>query len=177
MADIMLADAGVLAVATGKPADDPRLLLELRRASARFIGEVGRPIIQVVGETVVLDGSGTETLLLPDWPVSDLTVNVEGVPVTDFEVSAPSGVLRRYARWPDKLGAIAVLYTHGYDPIPADIADAVLEQAQIALNTIVGVQQTSQGSRSVTFGAASTTGVTQRWSDTVARYSARGDEC
>jgi hypothetical protein len=173
---VMLASVDDLATATGRAATDPVLLLQLRRASARFVGAVGRPIVQA-SDSWTLDGDGSDTLLLPDWPVSDVTVTVDGVEVDDFEISASTGVLRRSSLWPDRLGAITVSCTHGFDQIPDDIADAVLEQAEIALNTVAGLQQTSQGARSATFGTAATTGVTQKWSDAVAHHSARGDEC
>lgn len=170
-----LAPAADLATLTGKSASDGKLLLALRRASARFRGAVGHDITRVDGDVVILDGDGGAALLLPAFPVRDVTVRIDGVAVTDFRTSPRNGVLRRDAGWPDQLGNVEVTFTHGWATVPGDIEDAVLEQAEAQLVAITGVQTIQQGARSLTFGAAATVGVTQKWTDTVEKYRLRGD--
>jgi hypothetical protein len=172
-----LASADDLATLLGVESTDPKMALALRRASDRFRGAVGHPVSLVADDVVLLDGDGTRSLALPAAPiVGTPTVTVDGDPVTDFSVSPKNGVLRRDSCWPDKLGCIQVTYTHGYEAVPGDIADAVLEQAELQYSVLAGVSQMSLGSQSFAFGAQATVGVTQRWSDTVQKYLLnRGD--
>jgi hypothetical protein len=173
-----LADEDDLATKLGVPATDGKLQLALKRASDRFRGAVGHPVTQVEDDIIELDGNGSHSLLLPAAPIIGTpVVTVDGAAVTDFSVSRSRGMLRRRGCvWPDDLGNIEVTYTHGYDQIPGDIEDAVLEQAELQFQILAGVAQMSLGSESFAFGAQATVGTTQRWSDAVARYQiGRGD--
>jgi len=167
----VLADANDLATLLDVVATDPKLLLALRRASDRFRGAVRHPVSLVANDVVLLDGNGTQSLNLPAAPVVGTpTVTIDGTAVTDFRTSAKNGILRRSSCWPDDLGNIQVTYTHGYAEIPGDIADAVLEQAQLQYEVLAGVAQMSLGSQSIGFGTQATVGTTQRWSDAVQKY-------
>lgn len=169
-----LAKPSDLATRLGVAASDPGLLLALQRASDRFEGEVGYPILKVEDDVVHLSGDGTRTLLLPAVPVvGEVTVVIGGSPVTDFEVARRAGILRRDARWPDGLENIEVTYTHGWDSVPGDIADAVLEQAEATYWVLPSVANVAAGSEQMAFFATAASGVTQRWSDAVARYELR----
>lgn len=163
-----LASGDDLATLLDVPVTDGKLLLALRRASDRFRGAVRHPVSLIVDDVVLLDGDGSQALILPAAPVIGTpTVKVADVLVTDFSVSSRHGVLRRKAGWSDDLGNIEVTYTHGYENIPGDIQDAVLEQAELQFQILAGVTQMSLGSQSVAFGTKATVGVTQRWSDAV----------
>jgi hypothetical protein len=176
----LLADPNELAVLLGRPADDPLLLARLRAATRRFRGAVGHPVTQVVDDTVVLDGNGRETLLLPVWPTTAVTsVVLDGCDLTegtDYSWS-DAGILRRLGRrvWPDRLRCLTVTYTHGWlwDDLPGDVQEVVLDQAQIMDAVRPGVQSQTVGGQSVTFGAAGAVGVTDQWSKAVARYKVR----
>jgi len=172
-----LADINDLATITGLPASAPALILGLKRATGRFRGEVGHPVSHVADEQIKLNGSGTRTLLLPAAPVTGTpTIAVNGEDITDFQLDAESGIVRRTGKvWPDGLGNVEVTYSHGYRETPEDVQDAVLEQAQIIVEALVYVQQESAGNNMIGFGQQATVGVTQRWADAVARYQlARG---
>lgn len=171
-----LATPEQLATLTKLPAASPTLLLALERASNRFRGEVGHPVHQVVGDTIWLDGDGTDTLLLPAAPFTTITVEVDGAVVTDFKPARRSGILRRPSGWPDGLENIEIVYTHGYETIPGDIVDAVLEQAQTQLFAMPAISSQGIGPGNVSYEKAATVGVTQRWADTVARYSLNGGD-
>lgn len=175
MAEPYLAPPAELATLTKLPADSPALLLALSRASDRFRQAVGHPVHLVEDDDVVLNGDGSEILLLPAAPFTDITVLVDGTEVTDYTADRRGGYLRRTGRWPYGLGNIEVTYSHGYSVIPGGIRDAVLEQAQLNLIR-AGVQAESAGTQSVTWGSQATTGVTARWSEAVAVYQlGRGD--
>lgn len=144
--------------------------LLLEKASNRFRGEVRRPISLVENDELTLDGDGTRVLLLPSAPVVNVTsVLVDGEQVTDYEWSA-TGVLRRKAGWPDRLNAITVTYTHGFDPVPQDIQTVVLEQAQHSFYATPGVSSTQVGGISIATGGAALAGLSEHWATTVEKY-------
>ena len=170
-----LADPEDLALRLGCPVGDGKLLLALNRASGRFRGAVGHPVSLVQSDTVLLGGDGGATLLLPAAPVANVTVRICGEVVDGVQVSSRSGVLRLDGGWPDGLDNIEITYDHGFAVIPADIQDAVLEQAELQYSVMVAAQQVTQGGRSVTFGTQATVGVTQRWQECVDRYRVGAD--
>lgn len=172
----MLADPEELADKLEISKDDRKLLAELRSASRKFLGAV-RPVsfTPVDGAEMWLNGDGSTTLLLPVCPVRAVTeVTVNGQDVEDFQWSE-EGVLRRVTRWPDRLRSVKATVDHGFEEIPEDVQAAVLDQAEAGYNTRRGVQSVSVDGQAVTYGAREAVGVTQMWSDTVARYQLRGD--
>lgn len=171
MPDPYLATPQDLATLINLPDTSPALLLALERASNRFRAAVGHPVHLVEDDVVLLDGDGGPILMLPGVPCTDISVKIDGETVTDWTTSALIGVLRRTnGFWPDGLGNIEVTFTHGWNPIPGAIQDAVLEQAAVQALVPIGVQSESAIGQSVTYGLASTIGVTQKWSDAVNRY-------
>jgi hypothetical protein len=176
MAEPYLATPEDLAVLTKLPADSQLLLVALNRASERFRLAVGHPVHKVEDDLVLLDGDGTDFLFLPAAPFTDITVLVDGAAVTDFVANRRTGVLRRKSLWPEGMGNVSVVYSHGYDPIPGGIQDAVLEQASVLALVQAGVQSETAGPQQVTYGQQATTGTTQRWAEAVAVYRlGRGD--
>ncbi|MEU4256270.1 mobile element protein [Streptomyces fradiae] len=177
-ADDYLADPAELALMVGAPADDPRMLLQLRNASRRFRGAVGHQVTLVEDDTVVLDGTGRSSLLLPVWPTVAVTsVTLDGVLLAegaDYEWSA-SGVLRRAGggRWPDRLRCATVVYSHGWAVVPEDIAEAVLDKAAAMYKIPIGVASKAVGGQSVTYGAQQAIGVTDQWDKAVQRHRVR----
>lgn len=178
MATEFLADPDELAIWLGKPANDPKLLAALRAATRRFRGAVGHDVDLVPDDHVTLDGNGRESLLLPVWPTTavasvalDDELLVEG---TDYQWS-DMGALRRLGcrRWPDSLRCLAVVYSHGWNPIPEDIQEAVIDQARTMFTVPAGVQSRAVGGQSVTFGATAAVGVSSQWSAAVARHKIR----
>ena len=174
----LLASPAELAERLHAAPTDPDLILALRRASGRFIDEVGHPIVLVENDETWLSGDGSRSILLPAFPViGDPTIQIDGVTVTDWGVGRDRGLLRRKAAiWPDGLDNIRILWSHGYANIPAGIQDAVLEQAETQYSMLTAVASRSAGGESITFSAQAALGVTQRWADTVARYVIGGGE-
>lgn len=172
--DGLLADPAKLALWLGVPPDDPLLLAALAAASARFVGAVRHPVARVTGAVFRLYGDGTDRLLLPAVPVTAVaSVTVDGTSVTDWRLRGDAGILRRTAGcWPDWAEVVAVV-DHGYDPIPEDVQQAVLDQARTVFTVQPGVQSVQAGGESVTYGAAAATGVTAQWTEAVENYRLR----
>lgn len=124
--------------------------------------------------TVVLDGTGTDALPLPELPVNSAgTVEVSGTAVTDYVLKDNGLLIRKYPTsgvvdywtetelpevvWPAGRQNIEVTYVHGYadDDLPRDVRMVALS---IASRLIVqGVaQQESLGEASVRYAVAST---------------------
>lgn len=170
-----LCDVEALARSLGKDPRDTNLTYAVERASARFRAAVGHSVTRET-RTLKLDPPAGETLLLPVKGVTALSVKINGMEQRNVQHSPRTGAMRRHGGWGTELGSIEVTYTAGLDEVPEDVADAVAEQASTIFATLStpGVQQISQGVRSITFGTSSTVGTTQRWSDAVARYRLDG---
>ncbi|MFE7899176.1 mobile element protein [Streptomyces sp. NPDC057424] len=162
----------------GKPPNDPKLLAALRAATRRFRGAVGHDVDLVVDDEVTLDGNGRESLLLPVWPTTAVTsVALDGetlVEGTDYSWSE-AGLLRRLGGrcWPDRLRCLDVKYSHGWNPIPEDVQEVVIDQARTMYNVVPGVQSRAVGGQSVAFGVTAAVGVSDQWSKAVARHKVR----
>jgi hypothetical protein len=175
-----LADPADLAVWLGVPEDDPKLLQALAAASSRFRAAVRHHVSFVAGDTVVRDGTGTESLLLPAAPVTEIaSVTLDGEALvydTDYRWSEDGFLRRNGACWPDKLRCIEVVYSHGFELIPEDIAEAVIDQARAQYAVRPGLTSMTVGGQSVGFGAQASIGVTSQWTTAVAKYQLnRGD--
>lgn len=101
-------------------------------------------------------------------------MNVDGtllVPLRDYSVDRNSGVIRRKNGWfPDDLGNVEVNYDHGYEEIPGEIQDVVLEQAATLALHLAHLQQNSAGSTQESYVAQATVGTTSAWTAAVERY-------
>lgn len=172
----LLASPEDLATQLDVELSDANLQLAIRRASNRFRGETQNPVHLVEGDVAELNGNGTNRLLLPAAPVvGDVVVRIDGVDVSDrVRVDRKAGILKlRGGVFPDDYGNVEVTYSHGYpvDDIPGDIEDVVLEHAATLAMVLAHIAQEGAGGVQATYGAAATVGRTQKWADTVARYS------
>ncbi|MBZ6258862.1 mobile element protein [Streptomyces olivaceus] len=181
--DDYLADPEDLAAWLGVPADNPKLLRALASASSRFRGQVRHYVSRVTGDTVRVDGTGRRSFLLPAAPVVELTsLELDGTALVEgagFEWSE-DGFVRRAGGclyWPDRLRCIQVVYSHGYDPVPEDISEVVIDQARSQYTVRPGIQTMQVGGQQVGFGAQASVGVTTQWTAMVDKYRLdRGDD-
>lgn len=165
-----LADVDVLAARLNVPVTDPVMLAALRGASQRFRTAVGHTVSRVDNEEIVLDGDGSTVLVLPSPRVIAVhSVTVDGSPVT-VEWSQ-SGTIRYSAGFPDAWGAVRVVYSHGWEPVPDDVAEAVMDAAEMAYHATPGLESMTVGGESLRFASG---GVTQGWADTVEAYKVGG---
>lgn len=124
-------------------------------------------------ETIRLDGSGTDVLLLPQLPVVGAgTVTVNGTAVTDYRAT-PNGKLIRvggtttyatwasgYANtvyWPEGRQNITVTYDHGYagTALPRSVRLVALALASRLIVQGVALQE-SQGDVSIRYATPAT---------------------
>lgn len=170
-----LADPADLAALTGLSVDDARLRAALLAASRRFAGAVRHPVRLVEADETVLDGNGTATLMLPAAPVTAVSVvELAGVALAPDEFAwSADGLLERDSGWPRARRNIRVVWSHGYDPVPGMVSDAVTQAAHLALNVEPGLSSMSVGGVSVSYATtlgAAAKGVTEAWVEAVAAY-------
>lgn len=115
----------------------------------------------VSNDTVILDGTGTDSLLLPQLPVTRVrSVKDAGDAVTDWVLN-DNGVLFRVtdegtaSTWGLGRQRWTVAYDHGYDTIPGDIKEVALSIASRFV--IQGVAQfETVGGNSIRYGVNAT---------------------
>ncbi|MDA2805708.1 hypothetical protein [Nocardiopsis suaedae] len=113
----------------------PLLEVYLASASAAVREAAGAPISQTTS-TITLEGRTGAWLRLPAPPVVAVSqVLLDGEEVTDYRVRTTD--LWRRTGWQtvcEEPSQVEVTYTHGLDPVPADIVDLV---CRIAAQTLV----------------------------------------
>lgn len=111
--------------------------------------------------SIVLDGTGTQWVLLPQLPVNDVdsVTLYDGLGAEDalteteeFLWYADGRLYRVGTVWPSDPQAITVVYDHGYTTIPASVR---MVAAQVALRIMIQgiVRQESIGGYSVTYAS------------------------
>jgi hypothetical protein len=127
-------------------------------------------------DTWIVDGPGTDVLMLPTKNLVALTALSETLPgagqqpvaldVTQLEWSATGMVWRTinldYWRnmWTSRARGITVTATHGFPEVPMDIARLTLDLARrAALNPAGALVMTRVGTRLESYGKAQTTGL------------------
>lgn len=159
-----VADLRTAMLGASEPVSDEAAELALRRASARVRRYTGQALTFIQGDTHVVPGGG-RTLLLPQRPA----VVSSAYPLTVTELDTPSGGERTLAEGVDfsRLGSeltrtctgagglwaarVRVTYSHGYEEIPDDIVDVVLDLASTNLTNPSGVRSETVGGESVTY--------------------------
>lgn len=154
-----LATPGALRTALrGAPVPDELAAQLISEASAVVRAHCGWRITGPVTETFLVDGPGTQTLLLPTLALVEvLAVTDDGRALApgDLEWSA-AGMLRRRDRrpWTDRFSGITVVARHGVDAVPDSVAAVVLAIAKRAYANPTGAQAAAAGIVTDTFGAA-----------------------
>ena len=145
-------------------AADPGLVIAVDAACEIVRNWTGQPINLTTSDTIVFDGKGTDTLLLPGGPVSTVrSVTVDGEEATDYVLRSDGILIRSQTSdgvvpsWPEGRQNITVVYDHGWDTpdVPGDIAMVALSiAARIAVQG--PLIQESMGQTSVRYATAST---------------------
>lgn len=171
-----LATLADLAAIIGVPVDDldqDRATLMLELASDLVRDEVTQRLDYVADDTIDLPGSGTAVLLLPELPVTEVTlvtlVGENGTDDVDL-IAQPAagagyraelgpdgrqGILRRGGCWLRR-APVRVVYSHGYalESMPGGIRYAVANAAARGMVSPTGVKQETVGRYSATYTEA-----------------------
>ncbi len=125
----------VAAVSRAVPeADETRVNRLLEMVSANVRRYTGLTFDVVAGDEVTVTPHDGE-LRLPQWPVTAATASINGVAV-DVEIGTSGLIYRLVNGWrrPWSHCAVDVVYTHGWDAVPDDIAMVVAEVAAARWN-------------------------------------------
>lgn len=176
-----LAEPADLALWIGVPDDDRRMLAALRSASARFRGAVRWHVTYRARDEMWLDSRGGRVLHLPTMRVDKVhRVVVDGVELdpSGYRWSV-DGLLERVGGvWPTGYRTVLVVADHGYDPIPDDIQEAVIDLARLIYATKPGISSMQVGGITTSFstGGRHAVGTTEAWEQAVAAHRIeRGD--
>lgn len=147
-----------LANVLGRAVDpaDAAALAALDAATATVQSITGQQIEEVAGDVIVLDGSGTTVLMLPEVPVSavaSVAIDGDALDTTEYEWSADGYVRRINGVWPANLRNIEVEYDHGYATIPTIVVSITAKLAARSLDTPLAVRQEAIGAYSATYNA------------------------
>lgn len=153
--------------------DDERAVIALHAASDIVRSEAGQDLTEAADDIVVLDGTGTDALLLPQLPVTAVSlVTIDDTPFTDYTL-ANNGVLFCTAGsyWTKGRQNIAVTYDHGFTTaeFPRDLRMVALNLAARVYDQQI-VSQESVGAYSVTFAVADAIGLSDNERRIVHKY-------
>lgn len=112
--------------ALGVDTTDATLVASLLASVSADVREAAGAAISSTTSTVVIQGSREQWLALPGGPiVSVASVKIDDAAVADFRLV--EGRLWRSSGWQGSRAPslVEVAYTHGYDPVPADIVRLV----------------------------------------------------
>lgn len=148
-----LATPAELRLWLGLPADatdelpDAAASLLIAGVSKQVLTYTRRSAFTSTTETVRVAGTGSGTLILPGWPVTDVTAVVE-----DPDGTAPGdllayvdwsedGVLTLFSggRWVARRRFYEVTFTHGFAEVPEDVRNLVLRVAARAFSNPEGL--------------------------------------
>lgn len=83
---------------------------------------------EVADYDVLLDGTGRDSLLLPEYPVQSVTVlEVDGMAISSFYIEPNGIIIVDSGRIPEGKRNVHVVYRAGYEPdaVPGDLKEAV----------------------------------------------------
>src|SRR5690606_40401225 len=127
----------------------------LEGVSGIVTGYCGWHIAPTRTDSLTLDGFGGSHLWLPSLHVTEiesLTVAGEELTSDQFDWSEDGYLELRCGRFPNRPRTIAVTMTHGYETVPADVAQVVMEVAARAKASPAGALREQAGQVSVDHG-------------------------
>jgi len=140
---------------------DASATLALSLASDAVRAYIGQDIDLVEDDEVTLDGSGTVLLLLPQTPVTEVSIVEEDGEALTFDEeylwTSWGGLTRLKRPWVSTPRRIVVTYSHGYSTVPGPIKAATLALAGRLIDAPAGVKQETIGAYSVTYAAGTPT--------------------
>ena len=139
--------------------DDTLLQSLLTNASLFIENYINRDIVSLT-YNVVIDGTGSRTMVLSDYPVTAVTsVTIDGdvippgsVTTSGFYFNADKVILNGYY-FNKGYGNVAITYTAGYATVPYDLQQACIGLVQFWLNDRqrAGEVSRTMGGQTITF--------------------------
>ena len=166
-------------LAAPNTAQAARIQTALEISSAACRAETQQQLTQGV-DTLTLQPLSDGQLVLPQWPVSAISLlAVDGQTMTDGTdyVWTDRGIVTpltfRLCGWAFPR-TVVVTYTHGWNPLPRDIAGACLSYAKRLYDTPddEAIQSETLGAWSVTYAPKQSDGLTPAEKYTLSRYAA-----
>ena len=121
----------------------------------------GWHIAPVVTETLVLDGTGTRSLLLPTMrirSIDSLVIGAERIDVSRVHYSRTAGVVQIEGHlWTRGLGNVEISLTHGYEQAPDEvraIIDAVAKRVKQYAGAVMSQRAGTQAVNYAVVGGA-----------------------
>jgi len=136
--------------------DPAELALEI--ASSAVADYLNQTLMLVEDDEAIIDGNGTELLMLPQVPVTEITkIEIDGTEIDSdyYSYNAKGMVKLKGKKFPKSLANVTVTYSHGYTNIPYAIRGVVLSIAARILDTNPAVKQESIGGYSVSYSNSS----------------------
>jgi len=151
-----LATVADLEAYLGRTFDDPTSAeLAIDIASDIVRTYCGHSITQILNDNIFVDGTGTDTILLPAAPVNGidlLEIDGELIASTKYKYSKKGWVkLTDGTTFPKTPNSIEIIYNHGFATIPDAILGIVLALAGRITDGSSGIKQETIGSYSVTY--------------------------
>lgn len=114
----------------------------------------GWHIAPSVIEDVILDGSGTQIMMLPTLRLTDLTAVTDDTTAVDSPEWSAAGMVRKSTGgyWSWKFRSFTATMTHGYEDCPGEILGVIAEAAS---RGVVGVAATQVGQVRIESGGGS----------------------
>jgi len=103
-----------------------------------------------------LDGNGGKEIMLPSYPINSITLLTVSGAVTDYSMKENIGIIRLNYAAPEGWGNILFKGNIGYNPVPMDLQQAVIEVISANLRRLAGVGGTV-GIKSMSANGAVTT--------------------
>ncbi len=138
-------------------------------------GDVGWHIAPEVTETITVDGSPDQTLILPTLKIATITAirDVTGttpVAVTGWRMASTAGLLWREDGWPCGFAAVEVDLTHGFADTPPELLPAVayycqaqLTDANVSTESLLSWSKTTRPISSPSTGQGSPLAILERF--------------
>lgn len=162
--------------------EDDMATIAVEAACTLLRNSAGQQLDLQEDEEVLVDGSGTDTILLPELPVVDVSevsyvsvvpdTLIELEAETDYLVDRRNGALVRRSSttfWSEGRGKYKVTYSHGFETIPADLRALALTVAARLYEQGV-IKQETVGGYSATFAANDPVGLTRNELNLIAKY-------
>ena len=140
--------------------DDQREVIEFLISAASAQAEkIADRILAARDVDITIDSNGGRDFLLPSYPVNaieKLTINGRELESGSYSVKAQAGILRVRERVPEGWDAVGFKGNIGYDPVPEDLQQAVIEVVSANLRRFNGIGG-SVGVKSMSANGAITT--------------------